>query len=47
MGGNTQKYLAEIFGTAVLVLIGCATIVAGGIGGAMPLGILPIGMASA
>lgn len=45
MGGNTQKYLAEIFGTAVLVLIGCATIVAGGIGGAMPLGILPIGMA--
>ncbi|MET0668978.1 MAG: aquaporin [Xanthobacteraceae bacterium] len=45
MGGNTQKYLAEVFGTAVLVLIGCATIVAGGIGGAMPLGIFPIGMA--
>ena len=45
MGGNTQKYLAEVFGTAVLVLVGCATIVAGGIGGAMPLGIFPIGMA--
>lgn len=45
MGGNTQKYLVEVFGTAVLVLIGCATIVTGGIGGAMPLGIFPIGMA--
>jgi aquaporin Z len=45
MGGNTQKYLAEVFGTAVLVLVGCATIVTGGIGGAMPLGIFPIGMA--
>jgi aquaporin Z len=45
MGGNTQKYLAEVFGTAVLVLIGCGTAVTGGLVGTMPLGILPIAMA--
>ncbi len=44
MGGNTQKYLAEVFGTAVLVLIGCASIVAEGFGAAAPIGFIGIGM---
>ena len=44
MGGNTQKYIAEVFGTAVLVLIGCASIVAEGFGGALPIGAIGIGM---
>jgi aquaporin Z len=44
MGGNYPKYLAEVFGTAVLVLIGCASIVAEGFGGAAPLGFIGIGM---
>jgi aquaporin Z len=45
MGGNYQKYLAEVFGTAVLVLIGCSSIVLEGFGGAAPLGFIGIGMA--
>ena len=44
MGGNTQKYLAEVFGTAVLVLVGCASIVAEGFGAAAPIGVIGIGM---
>jgi aquaporin Z len=44
MGGNTQKYLAEVFGTAVLVLVGCASIVAEGFGAAAPIGFIGIGM---
>jgi aquaporin Z len=44
MGGNYPKYLAEVFGTAVLVLVGCASIVAEGFGGAAPLGFIGIGM---
>ena len=44
MGGNNQKYLAEVFGTAVLVLIGCASIVAEGFGAAAPIGFIGIGM---
>jgi aquaporin Z len=44
MGGNYQKYLAEAFGTAVLVLIGCSSIVLEGFGGATPLGFIGIGM---
>ena len=44
MGGNTQKYIAEVFGTAVLVLIGCASIVAEGFGAAAPIGFIGIGM---
>jgi aquaporin Z len=44
MGGNYQKYLAEVFGTAVLVLIGCASIVAEGFGAAAPIGFIGIGM---
>jgi aquaporin Z len=45
MGGNIQKYLAEVFGTAVLVLIGCASIVAEGFGAVAPIGFIGIGMA--
>ena len=44
MGGNYPKYLAEVFGTAVLVLIGCASIVAEGFGAAAPIGFIGIGM---
>jgi aquaporin Z len=46
MGGNTQKYLAEVFGTAVLVLVGCASVVVGGFGAsaAQPIGFIGIGM---
>lgn len=44
MGGNTQKYLAELIGTAVLVLVGCSSIVIAGFGGAFPMGIMAIGM---
>jgi aquaporin Z len=44
MGGNTQKYLAEVFGTAVLVLVGCASIVAEGFGAAAPIGFIGIGL---
>jgi len=44
MGGNTQKYLAEVFGTAVLVLIGCSSIMAEGFGAAAPIGFIGIGM---
>ncbi len=40
-----QKYLAEIIGTAVLVFVGCASIVLSGFGGAFPIGILCIGLA--
>jgi aquaporin Z len=44
VGGNFQKYLAEVFGTAVLVLIGCSSIVIAGFGGAFPMGIFGIGL---
>ena len=44
MSGSFQKYLAECFGTAVLVLIGCSSIVIAGFGGAFPIGIIGIGM---
>lgn len=33
-----KSYIAELFGTACLVLIGCATIVTGGFGGLVPTG---------
>ena len=36
---------AEFFGTMVLVLVGCSTIVLTGLGGAFPLAALPIGLA--
>jgi aquaporin Z len=39
-----QKYVAELFGTAVLVLIGCSSIVLSGGSGASPMGIMFIGL---
>jgi aquaporin Z len=39
-----QKYVAELFGTAVLVLVGCSSIVLAGFGGAFPIGIVGIGL---
>jgi aquaporin Z len=40
-----SKVLAEAFGTAVLVLIGCGSVVIGGYGTGFPLGILPVAVA--
>jgi aquaporin Z len=40
-----NKLVAEAFGTAVLVLVGCGSVALTGNGGAMPLGILPIALA--
>ena len=45
MANSYQKYLAELIGTAVLVLVGCSSIIISGFGGAFPMGILTIGMA--
>jgi aquaporin Z len=45
MEGAMKKYLAELIGTAVLVLMGCGSVVIGGYGGAFPLGILPVAFA--
>lgn len=38
------KWLAEAFGTAVLVLLGCGSLVIGGYGSAFPVGILPVAL---
>ncbi|MBF9234181.1 aquaporin [Microvirga alba] len=40
-----SKFVAEAFGTAILVLIGCGAIVIGGYGPSFPLGIVPVGLA--
>jgi aquaporin Z len=40
-----KRYLAELIGTAVLVLVGCGAITIGGYGGSLPLGVVPIGLA--
>jgi aquaporin Z len=40
-----NKLIAEAFGTAVLVFVGCGSAVLAGWGGAMPLGALPIAIA--
>lgn len=45
MGGNAKKYLAELIGTAVLVLVGCGAVAVGGYGSALPVGTLPIAFA--
>lgn len=45
MSNSYQKYLAELAGTAVLVFVGCSSIVLGGASGATPMGILMIGLA--
>lgn len=39
-----KRYLAEVFGTFVLVFIGVGSIVAGGFGGAFPIGQIGIGL---
>jgi len=45
MGGNVKKYVAELIGTAVLVLVGCGAVAIGGYGAALPVGVLPIAFA--
>jgi aquaporin Z len=45
MQGSTKKYAAELIGTAVLVLMGCGSVVIGGYGGAFPIGMLPVALA--
>ena len=42
MNGMIKKYVAELIGTAVLVLLGCGSVVLGGYGGAFPVGIFPV-----
>ena len=45
MNGMVKKYIAELIGTAVLVLVGCGAVAIGGYGATLPLGVLPIGLA--
>jgi aquaporin Z len=45
MGGMMRKYLAELIGTATLVLVGCGAVTIGGYGAALPLGVVPIALA--
>ncbi len=40
-----KKYIAELFGTAVLVFVGCGSVAIAGYGGTMPMGVLPIALA--
>lgn len=40
-----KKLIAEAFGTAVLVLVGCGSVALAGYGAVLPLGILPISFA--
>ncbi|MBZ0261907.1 MAG: aquaporin [Hyphomicrobiales bacterium] len=44
MKENFWAYVAEAFGTACLVLLGCASITIGGNGATFPLGALPIAL---
>ncbi len=45
MSETVKKYVAELVGTAVLVLIGCGSVVLGGYGAAFPVGMLPVAFA--
>jgi aquaporin Z len=45
MGGNTKKFLAELIGTAVLVLMGCGSVAIAGYGPSFPVGMLPVALA--
>ncbi len=40
----TNRYFAEFFGTATLILVGCGSVVLGGMGASQPLGGLPIAL---
>jgi aquaporin Z len=44
MDGSMKKYLAELIGTATLVLFGCGSVVIG-FAGSFPLGMLPVAFA--
>jgi aquaporin Z len=45
ISGSVKKYLAELIGTAVLVLFGCGSVVLGGYGAAFPAGMLAVAFA--
>ena len=45
MGEWTRKYLAELIGTAALVLFGCGSVAIVGYLGATPVGTLPVALA--
>jgi aquaporin Z len=45
MSGSVKKYLAELIGTAVLVLFGCGSVVVGGYGAVFPMGMLAVAFA--
>ncbi len=45
MGDTLKRYLAELIGTAVLVIVGCGAVAIGGYGAQLPLGVVPIGFA--
>lgn len=44
MTDKYNPYLAEAFGTACLVLLGCASVTIAGNGGALPLGAMPVSL---
>jgi len=43
--GDMKKYIAELIGTAVLILVGCGALAIGGYGAEFPLGTVPIAFA--
>ena len=45
MLSTMKMYVAELIGTATLVLVGCGAIAIGGYGAALPIGVVPIGLA--
>jgi aquaporin Z len=45
MNSTVKKYVAELIGTAVLVLFGCGSVVIGGYGASFPVGMLPVAFA--
>ena len=45
MSDTIKKYIAELIGTAVLVLVGCGAVAIGGYGAVLPIGVMPIGLA--